>query len=158
MAKHRDDGGPAVEIPLVGGGLALVSQCDAERVQAHQWRMTAKGYVQRKGANSGSCLLHRFVLDAKRGREVHHKNEQKTDCRRNNLEELSPSEHQSRHKHLVVARNLARRIHAVTANCKACGAEFTKHPDHRGRQVCCSKRCAISRAVSARMEAFHAAR
>lgn len=147
-----NDGGPAVEVPLVTGGVALVSLCDAGRVLQYEWRATKKGYVQRCGANSGSVLLHRFILDAQAGREIHHKNECKTDCRRENLEELTPQEHQRRHLHIVTSRNIAARIYPLTGICKACGVEFTANPDHRGRQKCCSKRCACLVAVSARKQ------
>jgi hypothetical protein len=89
--------------------------------------------------------------------EVHHEDEDKLNCRRGNLEIVAPSEHQKHHKHLVIARNVASRVHAATANCKACGVMFTKHPDHRDRQVCCSKNCAMRLAINARKEKRNAA-
>ena len=151
MTKHNN-GGPAVEVPLVNGGVALVSPCDYERVMSYEWRLTTKGYVARRGGNSGSVLLHRFVLNSPPFLDVHHKNECKTDCRRENLDELSPKEHQRMHSHIVTARNIASRIYPLTGTCKTCGTEFVANPDHRGRQTCCSKRCACLAAVAARKE------
>jgi hypothetical protein len=154
-----DDGGPAIEVPLLRNGVlagfALVSACDAERVLACRWRMTVQGYVQSCGANARSELLHRFVLNAKKGIEIHHKNEVKTDCRRLNLEEVTPKDHQLRHSHIVTARNFAARIYPLTGTCKHCGSLFVSHPAHRGRQTCCSKRCACLVAVVARKAKFH---
>lgn len=155
-----NDGGPAVVITLKDGGTAVISQADAGRVLAHQWRLGTNGYVYRVGGRiaGAQCLLHRFVTRASPGTDVHHLNEDKTDCRRANLSVISPAAHQEHHKHLVLARNFAARVYPLTGQCKACGIEFTKHPDHRGRQTCCSKRCAITLAIDARRKISHEVR
>ena len=46
MSNTNTNGGPAVEVPLVNGGVALVSPCDYERVMSYEWRRQAdKGEV-----------------------------------------------------------------------------------------------------------------
>ena len=147
-----DDGGPAIKITMKCGGTAIVSPDDSSLIQDHQWRLGTNGYVYMVGARQAGrqCLLHRIITGAKPGEDVHHLNEDKTDCRRENLRVLSASEHQQHHKHVVSARNRASRIYSIDATCKMCGIKFTKHPDHRGRQTCCSKRCAVLAAVAAR--------
>jgi hypothetical protein len=157
--REIKDGGP-VKVPLETGGFALVSECDAERIMQSKWRLGDNGYVYRAGARTKGipCLLHRIVVDAPKGMEVHHDDEDKLNCQRWNLETIPPSEHQEHHKHLVISRNKASRIHDLTANCKRCGVHFTKDPDHRGRQTCCSKLCAIHLAVAVRQERRNASK
>lgn len=152
--SEKDNGGPGVRVPLKNGGAAFVSACDADMVLSQEWRRGQNGYVYRVGGRSAGvpCLLHRIVVGASSGMDVHHVNGDKTDCRRENLQTLSQSEHQDHHKHLVAARNASSRKYSLTAECKMCQATFTKHPDHRGRQTCCSKRCACLAAVAARKE------
>lgn len=140
-------GGPDVVIPLKNGGTALVSYIDSENILKSQWRQGTNGYIYRVGGRVAGvqCLLHRIVVSAEVGQDVHHKNEDKADCRRKNLEVLSKKEHQAYHSHVVTMRNIASRKYSITAECKACGKEFTKHPDHRGRQIYCSMKCVAAR-------------
>ena len=158
MNTTINDDGPAVVIPLKNGGAAVVSPEDADLVLAHKWRLGTNGYVYRVGGRVAGvpCLLHRIVMYAKSGQDVHHKSQDKTDCRRCNLETLTPAAHQEHHKHQTIARNIASRKYSLTGVCKRCGLGFTKDPSHRGRQVCCSKSCAIRIAIAARKEKHHA--
>lgn len=157
MSAAINDGGPAAVIPVSGGVNALVSNQDTALVSCDGWRLGLNGYVYRRGGRikGRPCLLHRIVLGAGRGVEVHHINGIKTDCRRENLEATTASKHQEYHMHRLVARNRASRIYPLTGTCKSCGSEFTRNPDHRSRQVCCSKACAIQLAVAARKGARH---
>lgn len=140
-------------LPLKNGGFAIVSRRDFASMRRMQWRLGSNGYVYVVGGRSSGkpCLLHRIVMHAKRGEEIHHRNGDKANCARRNLERTSPSEHQKHHSHLLIARNQAAQKYASTAHCKQCNVLFTKHPDHRGRQVCCSKYCAILLAVAGRL-------
>ena len=158
MSKEIKDGGP-VSIALIGGGEALISARDACEIMASKWRIGANGYVYKVGARikGAQCLLHRIVMSAGNGEEIHHKDRNKLNCQRGNLVCLSASEHQEHHKHILIARNKDSRIYSISANCKLCGIEFIKHSSHRGRQVCCSKDCAIKLAVIARKEIRNAA-
>lgn len=147
----KTDGGP-VKVPLIGGGFALVSECDFPLVSMSRWRVGSNGYVYKVGARLKGvpCLLHRIVMSAKRGQEIHHENGDKLDCTRGNLSALTPSEHQEHHKHIVIERNLKSRVYPLSRLCKNCGIRFKTHRDHRGRQTCCSKDCALAIARSAR--------
>ena len=146
------DGGP-VEVPLLRGGVTLVSSEDAERVLAYTWRETANGYVVRRQRGEGgrTLLLHRFISDAPEGLEDHLDEDRKNNVRAN-LTLVSPSEHQGHHREQTVANNRARRIYSLTGTCRRCGLGFTSNPNHRGRQVCCSKRCAILLATEVRVQ------
>jgi hypothetical protein len=154
MSEKINDGGPAIEISLITSGVALISSQDLDIVANSQWRIGANGYVYRCGGRvkGVQCLLHRVVVGATDRVEVHHINEIKTDCRRENLEVTTASLHQSHHKHALLERNRFLRIYPLTGICKCCGLMFIKNPDHRGRQVCCSKSCAIRLAIVARKE------
>lgn len=44
------------------------------------WGLNNAGYIKGPGG-----MLHRIVMGAKKGQEVHHKNHNKLDCRRENL-------------------------------------------------------------------------
>lgn len=147
------DGGPA-RLPTVDGTIAMVSAEDLPALTPFRWIVGRNGYVYKSGARKRGvqCLLHRIVVGAQAGTEVHHKNGNKLDCRRENLEETTASEHQRHHKNSLVARNKASRVHPSEGVCRYCGQSYTKHPDHRGRQTCCSKPCAMALAVKIRME------
>ena len=145
------DGGPAL-LPLVSGGHAVVSPQDLLRLSVHRWRLGGNGYVYKVGGRKKGvpCLPHRIVMGAQSGEEIHHWNETRTDCRRANLERTTPSAHQNHHKHLLITRNRANRRYPLTGTCKFCRITYTKDRNHRGRQTCCSKACAMALAVNAR--------
>ena len=142
----RTDGGPAG---------VVVSQEDARLLTEQRWRIGGNGYVYRVGGNAkgAQTLLHRIVMGATAGQEIHHRNGNKLDNRRENLEITTASEHQRYHRHIVIARNQAARVYPTHGTCKACGREYEKDRDHRGRQTCCSKQCSMSLAIRASMEA-----
>jgi len=153
-----NDGGPVL-LALQNGGHAIISEVDFPVLSAFKWRRGGNGYAYRCGANlrGVQTLLHRIVLDAPRGKEVHHRNGDKLDCRRENLELTTPSGHQEYHKSQLIERNLASRKYPLTGVCKHCGNSFIRDPNHRGRQTCCSKDCAIRIAITARKERANAA-
>lgn len=134
--------GDYTEIRLTCGGIAKVSNEDADRVYGFKWRTNRHGYVR---ANIGGRVvqsLHRFILSAPRGMHVHHLNESKLDCRRENLLLLTNSEHQRRfHAEQTKARNNLKRIHPLTKVCAYCGKTFTPNVDRRGAMKVCSATC-----------------
>lgn len=142
MSKY--DGGPAVEVPLLRGGFALVSKEDADRVLAFSWRLAANGYVVcRNRAKCPEVLLHRFVARPLSGMQVHHLNSVRVDCRRENLAIETATDHQRKHhSHVLRGRNLASRVYPMTRTCEGCGVVFAPHPNHRGRSRYCTKPCA----------------
>ena len=81
---------------------------------------------------------HRYIMEKHIGRElnrdeyVHHINENKKDNRIENLQIMSPGEH-NRH-HLLV--------HPLTKICVICGEEFSPLPTKRSRnKICDSEEC-----------------
>lgn len=163
FARRREmsekDWGSAVMVALKSGGHALVSSDDLWIVQRWNWRVGANGYVYKCGGRLKgiTCLMHRAILSAQRGTEVHHINKNKLDNRRENLEVMLPGDHQKHHhSELLIERNKARRIYGDNATCPECGKEFKKHPNHRGRQRLCSKLCSILKAVKIRVSMLEA--
>lgn len=132
----KDTSDPERLISLKGGGYATVSICDFDAVSKREWRLGSNGYIYLVGGRKKGvpCLLHRIVFCASSGMDIHHKNEDKTDCTRGNLEQLSRSDHQLNHSHLVSARNRASRKYSDHGVCKSCGETYLKHPDHRSKQ------------------------
>jgi len=80
----------AKEIELSCGAIALVSDDDFELVNKFSWHLQNRGYCAGR-IGTGYVLLHRFILGAKHGAIVHHKNNNKLDCRRENLEVVTSS-------------------------------------------------------------------
>ena len=137
-----NDGGPAY-IHLLDGDYAVVSPDVHAVLNRRLWRRGANGYIYARGARKKgvACLMHRLIMDAKAGEEVHHLNGNKLDNRRENLTIYSASEHQNHHKHLVIARNRANRKYALTLICPECHQKCLVNPNHRGRNRFCSKLC-----------------
>lgn len=68
----------------------------------------------------------------RRNEVVHHKNEDRSDNRFQNLQLMT------RVKHTVLHRS----IHPKVRVCKACGSEFRPNPTNRANQVFCDRKCA----------------
>jgi len=88
-------------IPLTNSSkTATVSDADYEHVKQHRWFLKHNGkggyYVARSvrcGNTIRTILLHRFVLQPPDGYDIHHKNGNKLDCTRENLESIEHSLH-----------------------------------------------------------------
>jgi hypothetical protein len=93
-----------IEIPLTQGQVALVSTCDAERVEFIQWaayRIAGKGqtgktylYGFKAGTKAGGKKLwmHNFIMQPGPGLEVDHINGNPLDNRRENLRVVTHAE------------------------------------------------------------------
>lgn len=82
-------------------------------------------------------LYHRWVVEQAIGRKlgrneyVHHINGDKQDNRLENLQVLTPLEHNRLHNEKL----------PKTKICKVCGKEFEPSVNHRGRSSICSREC-----------------
>lgn len=80
------------EILLSGGQIALVDDSDFDRANQFKWYLCDNGrgnyYVRRtKKENGEKCtaFMHRFILEAKRGTQIDHINDNRLDNQRKNL-------------------------------------------------------------------------
>ena len=95
-------------IPLSQGKFALVDDIDFERVNRFKWcaTKTKQGYwypkrkVRLENGRTTSCMLHRFILNAPKGLDVDHENNDGLDNRRQNIRICTRSQNNAnRHKH-----------------------------------------------------------
>lgn len=90
-------------IPLTNSDQqAIVSNIDYERVMQYRWMLKHNGhggyYAARSVRNKSkisTILLHRFIMQPDDGYDTHHKNGNKLDCSRGNLELIEHAHHAS---------------------------------------------------------------
>jgi hypothetical protein len=73
---------------------AKVSPQDFKRVSKHRWYLDAQGYARRVwyvGGRQSSKRLHQEILGDKPGQVIDHKNQDRLDCRRENLRHVGKS-------------------------------------------------------------------
>jgi hypothetical protein len=70
----------------------IVSPEDIDRLKAYRWHVNRDGYVRRY-QDRRTIFLHREIMEAQPGQEVHHINHNPLDNRRENLRVLSHGEH-----------------------------------------------------------------
>ncbi len=90
-----------MKITISDGAEILIDECDLEEISKNKWKLTSKGYVARSGKKSFErdiwFMIHRVILERKLGRPIYnkmvcnHKNHNKLDNRRDNLEEVTNS-------------------------------------------------------------------
>ena len=81
-------------IPLTKGKYALVDEEDYERVNQYNWFVHINQYASTR-LESKQILLHRFIMDAKKGEFVDHINFNGLDNRKINLRICSKAENQT---------------------------------------------------------------
>jgi hypothetical protein len=141
--KTINDGGPVILL-LETGQECIISSEDFERVASCKWRLGSNDYIYKVGGRKKgvTCLLHRFIMNADKNKQVHHLNHNKLDNQRSNLEIINPSLHQKKyHSSSTSERNKKNRIYPMVRSCLGCGQDFVVHPDHRGRNKYCSRDC-----------------
>jgi hypothetical protein len=93
------------EIPLSKGYIALIDECDFERVAQYKWTVVLgygdvrnrTPYAYRADRSTGkqvNILLHRFILNAPKGMRVDHKDLNGLNCTRKNLRLCTASQNQ----------------------------------------------------------------
>jgi len=93
------DLGPAIEIPLTRGKVAMVSPRRYEEVNQFKWcakKSFSKFYAMRKVRTNGTVkylFMHREIAQTPPDLLCHHKNDRSLDNRDLNLENMSQLEH-----------------------------------------------------------------
>lgn len=76
-------------IQLSKGMVAVVDDEDFERIAQYRWKFLKSGYAGRTiwlpGRVSSGVLMHRVIMGAQKGEYVDHINENKIDCRKENM-------------------------------------------------------------------------
>lgn len=72
------------EIPLTKGMVALVDDCDYDKVKDRRWHISGSGYVC-TWIKGKKITLHRFIMMPPDDKVVDHANHDKLDCTRGNL-------------------------------------------------------------------------
>lgn len=94
---------PAMDIPLNKRVFAIIDEDVYLLLSRHHWRLVRSQncfYAARRVRRHGKeywYKMHREIMNAPPGYEVHHKNLNTLDNRRSNLELLSPAEHRAAH-------------------------------------------------------------
>ena len=72
---------------MSGGHVALVSDCDYEKLSRHKWHLHTAGYAQRRSPRGGNhkLYMHRVIMDPPDDMTVDHINGVPLDNRRENL-------------------------------------------------------------------------
>lgn len=94
----------ATRIQLNKRVFVLVDPDDYARLSQYHWRLirgascfyAARRYI-RKGKTT-TIRMHREIMHTPAGYECHHKNRRPLDCRKSNLENLTPAEHRFKHQ------------------------------------------------------------
>lgn len=107
-------------------------------------RITVDGYIEvrmpkhHRARGNGYVFEHILVAEEKYGRKiypfehVHHKDENKQNNHPENLEVLTPEEHNKRHR---------RKRSGQVLTCVVCNNTFYRKPSHVKKAKCCSLRC-----------------
>lgn len=81
-----------VEIPLTQGKVAIVDDCDGDKIKGRRWYAVksnrSKGrtfYAVCREPDGSRLYLHRFLMEAPPGVPVDHKNGDGLDCRHKNM-------------------------------------------------------------------------
>src|SRR6266853_197290 len=96
---------PELFIPLTNGGITVIDFEDFDKptrygtVREHKWRKDPDGYSY-TNINNKWVKLHNFVLDitTEKGYEIHHKDSQPTNNKKENLEKLKVIRHNAVHR------------------------------------------------------------
>lgn len=143
-------------ITLSNNQIAIVDDEDYERVSRWRWKGHSGGYAARTGYAKDkfvTILMHRLIVNAPEGVEVHHRNGNKLDNQKHNLELVEPLEHRLVHIQPLINSSKQRQLYPDEKLCAWCGYEFTVNPRKRKRSKCCSPSCAQSMRIDGALKA-----
>lgn len=96
--------GGEVRIELAEGGVLLFDEADLPKLGHHKWHIVKTRGGRYLSRSRYVCrgkyrreLMHRIIMDAPAGVEVHHINGDTLDNRRSNLQLYTPTEHRALH-------------------------------------------------------------
>lgn len=94
---------------------ALIDKQDEKLVSQYHWRVIrgkntdyARAYVKEDG-KWHTIIMHRLILDAEKGKVVHHINGDGLDNRKVNLQVMKRGEHSNEHRNLKKYKESTRR-------------------------------------------------
>jgi hypothetical protein len=94
--------------------------------------------------------MHRAILGAGTGQHVHHRNGNKLDNQRENLQLMEAPDHLRQHAAHLVSYAKSVQKYPDVRPCVSCGAEFRVNPRKRSRHCCCSRACAMAQSIAGR--------
>jgi len=134
-----------MEIKLANGKVVLIDDEDFERVNGFQWKAHPQGYV------SMEFLMHRFLMHPiPPGHVVHHKNGNKLDNRKENLEIMLAKKHNRLNSKKLIAHQKNIQKYPDEKTCVVCGNMFIVNPRKRKRNKTCSPGCAMKMRIDGR--------
>jgi hypothetical protein len=96
MRNKEFASGRPVRIDIGRERPAIVDLQDAQKLATLKWHQDGDGYAV--CGSGGGFAMHRVIMRPAKGMVVHHKNEDRMDNQRSNLEVVSGSIHTQRHK------------------------------------------------------------
>jgi hypothetical protein len=123
------------QLPTPQGIFILVSDEDYERASQHSWPLDSRGYAHAT-IKQKNVLLHRWLVGAREGEEVDHKNHNTLDCRRENLRRCTKSQNMA---NMRIPRNNTTGFKGVTydkrVNRFTARIKVNRHHRHLGSFV-----------------------
>jgi hypothetical protein len=99
-----------MDLWLTKGKMAVIDVADWDKVKCRRWHLHISKhhgktiYYARARMNGKPIYLHRFIMDARPDQEVDHLDNDGLNCRRENMELVTPVENKKRQNKRMAAR------------------------------------------------------
>lgn len=135
-----------IDIVIAGRGQIIDADSHTLTMRLPRGREVELLMTLRDQVQAALSTTHRDITDEIDKRlaaemEIHHINGNRLDNRRANIEVIAPRDHRRKHTAHLHKANAKRAIYPRERDCAMCGTRFAPHPDHRGRDRCCSRAC-----------------